>query len=330
MLKDRRLNAAMSAVAACCLLAVVVQLSSTPRRQELETERLWGGLWSSLDDNVPNNNHVVDIGGDVVREAGTIRPKGGSPEFLADVIHHPRHAGGVYWGQPNLNGQRRMRIKKITKIVKQPTNGLIYHLQHQRSQPMPAWYHRNQPLRAHPLIARPRSLHKYASSTASHLPFHPLVVKPTHKTVAPSPHVPLAHPLKQLVHPAAPIKRPAAPSHVSAPVVDLPKKENKSSLSMAMIAKAYLRAQKLADEQKKHAEQEANQKKQSTEKKEELEAKALDQTASSLKNLAKVMDEKNFKSDPKKLAAIAKRLAVVSESLSGSAQDEVRTLKNMS
>ena len=36
------------------------------KQLQLETERLWGGLWSSLDDNVPNNNHVVDIGGDVV------------------------------------------------------------------------------------------------------------------------------------------------------------------------------------------------------------------------------------------------------------------------
>jgi len=331
MYKDRRLNAALPAVAACCLLALLVHLSSRTQRQELVSTKLWGGLWSSLDDNVPNNDHVVDIGGDVVSERGIMKPQAGSQEFLPDVIHHPRHAGGVYWGQPDLNSHGQVRRKKITRIVKQPTNGLLYHLHHQRSQPMPAWYNRQHYLKSHARfmqhpIQKMKMMH---NAMNAHLPVHPLVVKQAHTTAA-HPHVLPSHPLKAPRPAAAVVKAPLAPPHVSAPVVEAKQEEETNSPSISMIAKAYLRAQKLADERKKEAADEEQQKKQAMQKKDELEVKALDQTAASLKNLAEVMDKKGFKSNPKKLAAIAKRLAVVSESLSGSAKDEIRSLRKVS
>ena len=311
---------------ATALLLAAVAL--TPRREEAlqRTTALWGGFLANLDDTVPRGE--VDVAGSLVRSrAHKLRGAVDRGQFLSDVGEKgSKLVSGMYWGQASQahfprhqhahQHARRGRLAHFPGAVlpHRVDRGIIGRLNHQRKASPPAWWlKKRQAYLAQRQLMRAQSAQLRARSHAA-------------KHVAP------AH-----------ARRPAARKPVAAPPVAKPADDFPGQ---ATVAAAYRRASQLAGVKKQEGLQAAAKQKglQAAAKqaaaavKEEAvralmtgkiraratpaKAAALQHTADSLAQLAAGMSKASFKSTPGKLAAIAKDLAAVSTSLSGTAERE--------
>jgi len=299
---------------ATALLLAAVAL--TPRHDASEealqrTTALWGGFLANLDDTVPRGE--VDVAGSLVRaRAHTLRGEVGRGQFLSDSREKgSKFASGMYWGQASPLGKRHAHFKheRPGRLARFPgavmphrvDRGILGRLEHQRKASPPTWWLKKREA----YLAHKQMMRAQNEAMVAHAAKH----------AAPA----------QAHHPAA--RKPAA-----APTVAKAAKPADDFPGQATVAAAYRRASQLAAFQKKQEEKQADtavaEKKAAAATAEAAlraratpaKASALQHTADSLDALAAGMSAASFKATPGKLAAIAKDLAEVSSSLSGTAE----------